>query len=137
MRGPFCRSLIFAAPLLLLVGCAEAGVDGPLPVYQAPTSHGGPTHPAPSVASEQIAAPAASKDALSGFTPADPSAPTPSAVPRFRDYAAYSLTDRTGRQWLSQTLLDLDGGAHSERFCPIDDRLGTLWDRCRSSTLER
>ena len=133
MPGPFCRLLICATPLLVVVGCAEGSDNGPLPVYQGATNHSGPAHPDPSVDNDQISTPATSRNAVTNFSP-DTIAPAdvPSAEPSFRDYAAYSFTDRTGRQWLSQMLLNMDGAAYSQRFCPIHDVLGTLWDKCEA-----
>jgi hypothetical protein len=50
--------------------------------------------------------------------------------PHFRDYAAYSWVDRGGGQWVSQTLLLLDGTTFFTRTCSVDARNGVRWTEC-------
>ncbi len=134
MRGLFCRLLLLSYPLLGVIGCSDDPGSGRLNTYKGPPSPD-QIAPAPAtVTNESVdTVPPPTVISVIGFTrdPGPPEIPSKTdKIHAFGDYAAYVFADPSGQEWLSQTLLDMDGSTFNQRYCPIDLARGTVWDQC-------
>ena len=126
MRSLFAFLLSAPVAVVALVGCG-GGDSGRLPRYLGPEGAEGSGGPNPTVDDTTVTIEAPPGVDVAPYTDENP---LPNEPSRFRDISQYVFTDRSGVQWLSQTLLKFSGVVKHTRYCPIHPTHGILWGSC-------
>ena len=122
MRGLLC--LLVASAVGGLVGCSDQIGD------EARAGGSVATHPRPATPFGTAV------DGVRGSQTINPgdwgSPPSNEVAQAYRDYAAYTFTDRVGNQILSQWLISDDGVSFYARHCNVKSKGGPDWSSCQA-----